>query len=97
MAHCASVVSDPAITMPKQLVEAIRAAGYDAVLPRSDGSSAEAPADALSRIQRKAVSSAKMRPLCCLERLPYLILMKMVAKVNRVRDSMKARPRIISS
>jgi Cu+-exporting ATPase len=36
MAHRASVVFDPAVTKPAQLVEAIRAAGYDAVLPRSD-------------------------------------------------------------
>jgi Cu+-exporting ATPase len=38
MAHRASVVFDPALTAPEQLVEAIRGAGYDAVLPReSDG------------------------------------------------------------
>jgi Cu+-exporting ATPase len=36
MAHRASVVFDPAVTKPAQLVEAIRASGYDAVLPRSD-------------------------------------------------------------
>ena len=39
MAHRASVVFDPAIATPAQLVEAIRAAGYDAVLPRADASS----------------------------------------------------------
>ena len=39
MAHRASVVFDPAMVQPVQLVEAIRAAGYDAVLPRADGSS----------------------------------------------------------
>jgi Cu+-exporting ATPase len=38
MAHRASVVFNPAIATPAQLVEAIRAAGYDAVLPRSDAS-----------------------------------------------------------
>jgi Cu+-exporting ATPase len=48
MAHRASVVFDPAIATPAQLVEAIRAAGYDAVLPRTDASSGEASADALS-------------------------------------------------
>ncbi len=35
MAHRASVVFDPALTKPDQLVEAIRGAGYDAVLPRA--------------------------------------------------------------
>ena len=34
MAHRASVVFDPALTAPQQLVEAVRGAGYDAVLPR---------------------------------------------------------------
>ncbi len=34
MAHRASVVFDPALAAPEQLVEAIREAGYDAVLPR---------------------------------------------------------------
>ena len=37
MAHRASVVFDPAVAAPEQLVEAIREAGYDAVLPRADG------------------------------------------------------------
>ncbi len=34
MAHRASVVFDPALAAPAQLVDAIRGAGYDAVLPR---------------------------------------------------------------
>jgi Cu+-exporting ATPase len=34
MAHRANVVFDPATAAPEQLVEAIRGAGYDAVLPR---------------------------------------------------------------
>ena len=34
MAHRATVVFDPALAAPAQLVEAIRGAGYDAVLPR---------------------------------------------------------------
>ncbi len=38
MAHRASVVFDPATAKPEQLVEAIRGAGYDAVLPRAGGS-----------------------------------------------------------
>ena len=36
MAHRASVVFEPAMSSPEQLVEAIRGAGYDAVLPRAD-------------------------------------------------------------
>jgi Cu+-exporting ATPase len=35
MAHRASVVFDGALVRPEQLVEAIRSAGYDAVLPRN--------------------------------------------------------------
>jgi len=35
MAHRANVVFDPALAKPEQLVEAIRGAGYDAVLPRA--------------------------------------------------------------
>jgi Cu+-exporting ATPase len=35
MAHRAKVVFDPALAKPQQLVEAIRGAGYDAVLPRA--------------------------------------------------------------
>jgi len=42
MAHRASVVFDPAMAAPQQLVEAIRGAGYDAVLPRPGESAAGA-------------------------------------------------------
>ena len=42
MAHRASVVFDPALAAPQQLVEAIREAGYDAVLPRTDGLGSQA-------------------------------------------------------
>ena len=42
MAHRANVVFDPSLAAPEKLVEAIRGAGYDAVLPRA-GDSAEAP------------------------------------------------------
>ncbi|MGA2673342.1 MAG: heavy metal translocating P-type ATPase [Terracidiphilus sp.] len=38
MAHRASVVFDPALTAPQALIEAIRGAGYDAVLPRPNDS-----------------------------------------------------------
>jgi P-type Cu+ transporter len=47
MAHRASVVFNPAAVAPQQLVEAIRGAGYDAVLPRADASAHQAQADAL--------------------------------------------------
>jgi Cu+-exporting ATPase len=40
MAHRASVVFDPTLVAPENLVEAIRGAGYDAVLPRA-GDAAE--------------------------------------------------------
>ena len=40
MAHRASVIFDPALAAPEQLVEAIRGAGYDAVLPREGDSGA---------------------------------------------------------
>jgi len=52
MAHRASVVFDPARARPEELVEAIRGAGYDAVLPRSDASSSGAHED--SAAQRNA-------------------------------------------
>jgi Cu+-exporting ATPase len=55
MAHRASVVFNPVLAAPEQLVEAIRAAGYDAVLPRPGEPSAEAASDALEAgAQRKA-------------------------------------------
>jgi Cu+-exporting ATPase len=47
MAHRASVVFDPAQAAPQQLVEAIREAGYDAVLPRA-GEAAGHAEDALA-------------------------------------------------
>jgi P-type Cu+ transporter len=42
MAHRASVVFDPKLAAPEQLVEAIRGAGYDAVLPREGDGGARA-------------------------------------------------------
>ena len=57
MAHRASVVFDPARIAPAQLVEAIRAAGYDAVLPRP-GASPENPSNALEAgAERKAFAA----------------------------------------
>jgi Cu+-exporting ATPase len=55
MAHRARVVFDPALVAPDQLVESIRSAGYDAVLPRADASLSDAPARSLSTgAERKA-------------------------------------------
>jgi len=48
IAHRASIVFDPAIATPAALVQAIRNAGYDAVLPRADASSAEASSNVLT-------------------------------------------------
>ena len=48
IANRASIVFDPAVAAPEALVEAIRSAGYDAVLPRPDASSSAAPSDALT-------------------------------------------------
>ncbi len=42
MAHRASVVFDGAVARPEQIVEAIRSAGYDAVLPRAGDSASHA-------------------------------------------------------
>jgi len=54
MAHRATVIFDPAIAAPAALIEAIRSAGYDAVLPRSDAPSAT-PSDGLAAgAERKA-------------------------------------------
>jgi Cu+-exporting ATPase len=55
MANRASVVFDPAIAAPQAFIEAIRAAGYDAVLPRAEDSSAETSSDAIEKgAERKA-------------------------------------------
>jgi Cu+-exporting ATPase len=45
MANRASVVFDPALTGPANLIEAIRGAGYDAVLPRTDAAVAPPSSD----------------------------------------------------
>jgi Cu+-exporting ATPase len=54
MAHRASVVFDPAMAAPEQLVEAIRGAGYDAVLPRSSDSAGAEDHDHADESARKA-------------------------------------------
>ncbi len=58
MAHRASVVFDPAVAAPATLVEAVRAAGYDAVLPRADAAASHAAADAQAKgADRKALAA----------------------------------------
>ncbi len=57
MAHRASVVFDPALAAPEQLVAAIRGAGYDAVLPKASegaGGHAEHGEDAAAGADLKA-------------------------------------------
>ncbi len=58
MANRASVVFDPAIAQPGTLVEAVRSAGYDAVLPRTEASSTESAYDELAAgADRKAATT----------------------------------------
>ena len=58
MAHRASVVFDPGVAAPGSLVEAIRAAGYDAVLPRAGDNATDHASSALATgAERKAVAT----------------------------------------
>jgi len=58
MAHRAIIEFNPALAAPEKLVEAVRAAGYDAVLPRSGDASAPNPSDALAiGAERKAIAT----------------------------------------
>lgn len=52
MAHRATVVFDPAVTEPKELIAAIKGAGYDAVLPHPGESLATADAHASESARR---------------------------------------------
>ena len=54
MAHRAAVVFDPRQVAPEQLVEAIRSAGYDAVLPRPNDSGSGQAEDHAAESERKA-------------------------------------------
>jgi Cu+-exporting ATPase len=55
MAHQASVVFSPSQVAPEQLVEAIRTAGYDAVLPRPGASTSDAESkESTDAAERKA-------------------------------------------
>ena len=58
MANRVSVVFDPAVAEPQALVEAIRAAGYDAVLPRAGVSGGDSSAEgSTSGAERKALAT----------------------------------------
>jgi len=54
MANRASVVFDPAVATPDSLLESIRAAGYDAVLPRADAGAEPSSNEAPTSASRKA-------------------------------------------
>src|ERR1035438_2852512 len=54
MAHRASVTFDPAVAEPAALVEAIRGAGYDAVLPRPGDKGAAESLENTAESMRKA-------------------------------------------
>ncbi|MFP5235832.1 MAG: heavy metal translocating P-type ATPase [Acidobacteriota bacterium] len=54
MAHRARVIFDPALAPPEKLVAAIRDAGYDAVLPRTDAAPSHHEQDSSASIDRKA-------------------------------------------
>lgn len=58
IANRAQVEYDPQIATPDALIEAIRSAGYDAVLPRADASSAQSASDELAAgAERKAYAT----------------------------------------
>src|ERR1035441_7210753 len=57
IANRAQVDYDPLIATPGALVEAIRAAGYDAVLPRPDASSQTSTDSLADGAERKAIST----------------------------------------
>ena len=56
MAHRASVVFDPAIVAPQALVEAVRGAGYDAVLPRLSESGQPSQDDTAESARKASVT-----------------------------------------
>jgi Cu+-exporting ATPase len=70
MAHRASVDFDPAIATPAQMVDAIRAAGYDAVLPRADGSQEKSPESLNDGAERKAYATLMAGAVAMLLAMP---------------------------
>jgi P-type Cu+ transporter len=57
MANRASVVFDPAISTPAALVEAVRASGYDAVLPRPDAAQETSSSALSTEADHKAIAT----------------------------------------
>ncbi len=72
MAHRASVVFDPTRARPEALVEAIRGAGYDAVLPRPEaaGSRGDEPAGSDHKPEAKAVTMLAAGAIAMLLSMP---------------------------
>ncbi len=75
MAHRAAVVFDPATAAPEQLVQAIRSAGYDAVLPRAGNSQDD-------RREREAESSRKAWITLAVGALAMLLAMPLDSKIG---------------
>ena len=74
MAHRASVVFDPNLAPPEKLVEAIRGAGYDAVLPRA-GDTAQMP-------EREGDGGANRKAVAMLVAGALAMLLSMPANFN---------------
>ncbi len=84
MAHRASVVFDPQITESEALVEAIRGAGYDAVLPRTDGTSAATDHDAAGAERTAEVKAGTMLVAGALAMLVAMPLGAHMGTIDRV-------------
>ena len=90
MAHRASVVFDPALAGPEQLVEAIRGAGYDAVLPRAGES-----ASSEERARNGAESPAKAWVTLIAGALAMLLAMPLGGRMNATDSFLqRAVPRL---
>jgi P-type Cu+ transporter len=71
MAHRASVVFDRELAPPQKLIEAIRSAGYDAVLPRTDQPDSETEADPAAKgVAAKAAVTIVAGGLAMLAAMP---------------------------
>ena len=94
MAHRASVVFDPARARPESLVAAIRGAGYDAVLPRSDAGSAQTgePPSAFHTAWVKAIA------MLVAGAVAMVLAMPLGAEMGAVdRAFMRALPRLYAA
>lgn len=76
IANRAQVAYDPRIATPEALIEAIREAGYDAVLPRADATSVQSASDALAAgADRKAIVTLIAGAAAMLLAMPLTIQM----------------------